>query len=150
VVADAVVGCDGGKGITRKAVLGEDIGVGHPVLSRSHLEDVDATYAGRYVYRAVVPMEDAKRIMGEYAGDGKMFLGEERYFATYQMSGGAHLNLLAGRQDDRPWNHDQWIKEVTREEMLKDFKGCDSRLVRLLEVRFCHANIYLPIYCAVL
>lgn len=104
------------------------------MLTRSHKEDLNATYAGRYVYRAVLPMEDARGILGEYARNGKMFVGDGRYFATYQMSGGAHLNLLAGRQDDKPWTHDQWTKEVTREEMLKDFEGCDSRLVKLLEV----------------
>lgn len=124
VGADAVVGCDGGKGVTRRAVLGDG--------------DVDATYAGRYVYRAVVPMEEAGRILGEYAGDGKMFVGEGRYFATYAMSGGAQLNFLAGRQDCKPWNHEQWTEEVSREEMLKDFEGCDSRLIKLLNVSTIH------------
>jgi salicylate hydroxylase len=134
VVADALVGCDGGKGVTRRAVLVDGVVEEHPVLLRRRLEDVDASYAGRYVYRAIVPMEDAREILGEYAGDGKMFVGEGKYFATYQMSGGAHLNLLAGRQDDKPWTHDQWTKEVTKEEMLRDFEGCDSRLVKLLDV----------------
>lgn len=121
VEADAVVGCDGGKGVVRRAVLEGD-GV------------VDAVYAGRYVYRAVVPMEEARGILGEYARDGKMFVGKGTYFATYAMAGGAQLNFLAGRQDDMPWTHEQWTEEVPREEMVKDFEGCDERLVKLLDV----------------
>lgn len=123
VEADAVIGCDGGKGITRNALL-----------SGQYPEHVNATYAGRYVYRAIVPMEDARQILGELAGDGKIFVGEGRYFATYQMSGGTQLNLLAGRQHDGPWKHEGWTTEVSREEMLEDFRGCDGRLVKLLEV----------------
>jgi salicylate hydroxylase len=126
------LGCDGGKGVTRRAVVEDG--------------DVDAIYVGRYVYRAVVPMEEAGRILGEYAGDGKMFVGEGRYFATYAMSGGAQLNFLAGRQDCKPWTHEQWTEEVSREEMLKDFEGCDSRLVKLLDVSAIHPSENLVLY----
>lgn len=123
VKADAVVGCDGGKGVVRGAVLGE-----------RYPDQVDATYSGRYVYRAIVPMGDAREVLGDYAGDGKMFMGPGGYFTTYQISEGTQLNLLAARQNDKPWTHDQWTQEVTREEMLEDFEGCDPRLVKLLDV----------------
>lgn len=123
VEADAVVGCDGGKGVVRAAVLGER----YPDL-------VDAAYSGRYVYRAIVPMGDAREVLGDYAGDGKMFMGPGRYFTTYQMSEGTQLNMLAARQNDKSWTHDQWTQQVTREEMLEDFEGCDPRLVKLLDV----------------
>ena len=123
-VADAVVGCDGGKGVTRVAVLGDR----YPGL-------VKARYAGRYAYRTVVPMEIAREIMGSgYVEDGKMFMGRGRYFTTYPMSKGTQLNVLAARQRDEDWKCEGWTFEVTREEMLKDFKECDGRLVRLLEV----------------
>jgi len=123
VEADAVVGCDGGKGVVRSAVLG-----------KRYPDQVDATYSGRYVYRAIVPMADAREVLGNYAGDGKMFMGLERYFTTYQMSDGTQMNFLAARQNDMPWTHDQWTQEVTREEMIEDFEGCDPRLVKLLDV----------------
>jgi salicylate hydroxylase len=136
--ADAVVGCDGGKGVSRHAVLGE-----------KYPESVAATYSGRYVYRAVVPMDKAKEILGDYAGDGKMFMGPGTYFASYQMSKGTQLNMLAARQKEEPWTSDQWTQETTREEMLKDFGGLvDPRLVELVEVLtlFTHPHRLLR-YC---
>lgn len=122
VEADAVVGCDGGKGVTRPAVLATD-----------YPEHVAAKYSGRYVYRAVIPPGEAQKALGKYAGDGKMFLGPGHYLAMYRMSGG-RSNLVASRQKGEPWTHSQWTEEVTREEMLADFDGCDPRLVKLLEV----------------
>ena len=59
-VADAVIGADGIRGITRKAVLGERA----PDL-------VQPKYTGMYIYRGVLPMADAKEILGEHAGDAK-------------------------------------------------------------------------------
>ncbi len=123
VEADAVIGCDGGKGVSRQAVLRE-----------RYPDQVNATYSGRYVYRTIVPMEKARSILGSYAGDGKMFLGEEKYFAMYQMTGGMQLNVLAGRQSGEPWTSEQWTEEVAMEDMMADFEGCDERLVRLLDV----------------
>ena len=79
-------------------------------------------------------MGDAREVLGDYAGDGKMFMGPGGYFTTYQMSEGTQLNLLAARQNDKSWTHDQWTQQVTREEMLEDFEGCDPRLVKLLDV----------------
>jgi salicylate hydroxylase len=122
VEADAVVGCDGAKGVTRHAVLATD-----------YPDQVDAKYSGRYVYRSVLPSDLAQSTLGTYADDGKMFLGPGHYLAMYQMSGG-RSNLVAARQNGEPWTNSQWTQEVTREEMLADFDGCDPRLIRLLEV----------------
>jgi salicylate hydroxylase len=124
--ANAVVGCDGGKGVSREAVLGE-----------RWPDKASATYDGRYVYRTIVPMKEARDILGTDTGDGKMFIGPGRYFASYQMSQGMQLNILAARQNGEPWTHNQWRYEVTKEEMLKDFDGCDTRLLQLLDVNSC-------------
>lgn len=122
IETDAVIGCDGGKGITRAAVL-----------SAQYPDHVEPAYSGRYVYRAILPPGKAQEVLGDYAGNGKIFLGKNTYFAMYQLSGG-RFNFLAGKQSSEPWAHPQWTCEVTREEMLADFKGCDHRLVALLEV----------------
>jgi salicylate hydroxylase len=122
VEVDAVIGCDGAKGVTRRAVL-----------AAAYPEHVTARYSGRYVYRAVIPPTEAQKALGDYAYDGKMFLGPGHYFALYQMSGG-RLNLVAARQKNNQWTHDQWTQEVTREEMLADFDSCDPRLIELLGV----------------
>lgn len=122
VEVDAVVGCDGGKGVTRKAVL-----------TSNYPDDVAARYSGRYAYRAIIPLVDAQKTLGKYADDGKMFLGPGHYFALYQMTGG-RMNLVAARQKGGQWTNHQWTEQATREEMLADFDGCDPRLVELLGV----------------
>lgn len=115
-----VVGCDGGKGVTR-----------HAVLSANYPDQVAAKYSGRYVYRAVIPLADAQKSLGTLADDGKMFLGRGHYCALYRMPG-ERLNLVAARQKGGQWAHSQWTKEVSREEMLSDFQGCDQRLLELI------------------
>ncbi|KAK8929420.1 hypothetical protein H634G_03821 [Metarhizium anisopliae BRIP 53293] len=118
---DAVVGCDGGKGITRQAVLGHQFP-----------DQVQLTYSGRYVYRGLVPPGKAQEILGKYADDSKIFIGQGRYFAAYPLSGGG-FNFLGGRQKDEPWTHSHSTQEVSREDMRNDFDGCDPRLLELLE-----------------
>jgi len=80
VVADAVIG---GDGVTRSAVLGE-----------KYHENVDPTYAHVYGYRGIVPIEDAWKIMGDHAGNAKMFMGQGRNLTWYPISHG-------GTQHDR-------------------------------------------------
>ncbi|OCL05670.1 FAD/NAD(P)-binding domain-containing protein [Glonium stellatum] len=121
VEADAVVGCDGIKSITRRAVLGAT----HPDL-------VEPTYAGRYAYRAIVPMQEAVKIIGCYAPDATMFMGPGASMSVYPISKGTECNVVALKKDNQPWIHKEFTKEVTREEMVGDF-NIDSRLVKLLE-----------------
>lgn len=123
IEADVVIGCDGGKGITRKAVLGD-----------AFPSEVDVSYAHRYVYRAVIPSGKAQEILGEYAGSGRIFMGRGHYVMFYELSDGRY-NLVAGVQDDKPWTQAKWTYEVSREEMLADFEECDSRLLELFAVR---------------
>jgi salicylate hydroxylase len=123
IKVDAVVGCDGGKGVTRKAVLGEQFP-----------DEVNLTYSGRYVYRGVVPPGKAQEILGKYADDSKIFIGRDRYFAAYPLSGGG-FNFLGGRQRDESWTYPHSTQRVSKDMMLADFEGCDSRLLHLLQVR---------------
>jgi salicylate hydroxylase len=124
VEVSAVVGCDGAKGATRGAVLGA-----------KYPDQVAATYSGKYVYRSIVSMEDAIKIMGKNAGDGKWFMGNGANFTTFSISKGAQFNIVAFKIDDKPWTHHQWTKMVDRETMLADFGvGVDKRLVKLLDV----------------
>jgi 2-polyprenyl-6-methoxyphenol hydroxylase-like FAD-dependent oxidoreductase len=121
VEASAVIGCDGVKGVTREAVLGP-----------KYPEQVAPTYSGRYVYRAIVPMKEAERLLGELAGDGQCFMGKGRNFLCYPISGGREFNVVAFVHKD--WNHEDMTRLVSREEMLGDFEGCDERLLKLLDV----------------
>lgn len=127
VVVDAVIGCDGVYSTIRSFVLGD-----------RYPQNVEATYSGKYAYRAMVPMKEAKEIMGENAGDGIWFMGRGANYITFSVSKGTLFNIVAFRFDDRPWTHSSWTKEVTKEEMFADLRsietGVDERLVRLLEV----------------
>jgi salicylate hydroxylase len=124
VEASAVVGCDGAKGATRAAVLGD-----------AYPDHVAATYSGKYVYRSIVPMKDAIDILGKNAGDGKWFMGNGANFTTFSISKGEQFNIVAIKIDDKPWTHHQWTKMVDRETMLADFAvGVDKRLAKLLDV----------------
>lgn len=122
--ADAMVGCDGGKGVSRHVVLGEQFA-----------DQVPVSYSGRYVYRAILPPGVGQEVLGKYSDDGKMFLGKGNYIALYQLPG-QRFNLVAGKQKDEPWTHPKWTHKVTKEEMIGDFKGSDPRLLKLLEVSF--------------
>jgi salicylate hydroxylase len=126
VEADAVVGADGGnRGVTRPAVLGD-----------RYPNEILPAYSGKYVYRSIVPMDQADAILGkDMAGDSKIFLGPVRHFLSYPISHGREANVIAFVFEDKPWTEKQWTREVTREEMVADFRGyVDERLIQLLDV----------------
>ncbi|KAI9734081.1 MAG: hypothetical protein M1818_007019 [Claussenomyces sp. TS43310] len=122
--ASCVVGCDGIKGATRQAVLGP-----------KHPDQVDASFSGKFVYRAIMPMKDAQDILGDYAGDAKMFMGDGVNMMLYPISNGTQVNIVAFKLQDGPWTHDQLTKEVSRDEMITDFEsvGADERLIKVLD-----------------
>ena len=123
-IVDALIGCDGIKGITRKVVLGE-----------KYPEEVAAKYNNIYVYRGIAPMRDAKKIMGHYAENAKWFMTEGKGLAMYPISKGTEVNIVAFVMDKSPWEGEQSAKEATREELLSEFWGFDKRLQKLLDVR---------------
>jgi salicylate hydroxylase len=126
IKVDAVIGCDGIKGMTRRAVLGSRFP-----------EEVPAKYNNTYVYRGIAPMQEAKKIIGSYAEDAKWFMREGRGVAIYPISKGQEVNMVAFVQDENPWTGDQAAREVPREVMIADFEGFDSKLKSLLTVSFC-------------
>lgn len=126
IEVDTVIGCDGGNhGVARPAVLAERF----PGYER-------AKYAGKYAYRAIVPMEEARGILGPLAGDAQMFMAKGRNILAFPISKGTQLNCIAFVMDEKPWEHEAWVKPVSREEMVADWEGfVDERLVKLLDVR---------------
>jgi salicylate hydroxylase len=123
VVVDAVIGCDGIKGMTRKAVLQE-----------RYPEEVPAKYLNTYVYRGITSIENAKAAIGSFALDARWFMKEGVGWAMYPISQGKEVNIVAFIQDPKPWEGEQIAKEVAKEDMSKDFEGFDQRLLELLEV----------------
>ncbi|KAF2098901.1 FAD/NAD(P)-binding domain-containing protein [Rhizodiscina lignyota] len=131
VEASCVIGCDGVKGVTRPLVLGQK----WPDL-------VKAKYTGRYVYRAVVPMEKAMEVLGkdclgnEIAGDARMMMHEGAIITTFPISRGKECNMVAFKFDGRSeWPYEEWTHPVSKETMVKDFEelGVDQRMIRFLD-----------------
>jgi salicylate hydroxylase len=125
----AVVGSDGVKGFSRKVVLG-----------KRYPEFVEPKYTGKYVYRAIIEMEEAKQILGGLATDAKMYMSKTGNISTYPIAEGRQVNVVAFKRDEREggWRGSNNTEEVSREEMLADFTdcegGCDTRLLKLFDV----------------
>lgn len=122
ITVDALIGCDGIKGITRSAVL-QDIAA----------EEVPAKYCRMYIYRGIVPMKDAKGIMGKHAGDAKWFMSKGKGLAIYPISKGKEENFVFFVHDSRPWTGPQEALECSRDEMTSDLASFDHRLLKLLD-----------------
>lgn len=120
----AVIGSDGVKGFTRRIVLEE-----------RYPEHVEPKYTGKYVYRAIIPMEDSKKILGDLATDAKMYMSTGANLSTYPISYGNEMNVVAFKRDPHPWQHAETTSDVTREEMIADFDASnpDPRLMKLLD-----------------
>lgn len=121
----AAIGCDGIKGFTRRAVLGP-----------TYPELVAPQYTHKYVYRTIVPIEDAKQILGDLATDAKMYMSGNCNLSTYPISEGRQINVVAFRRHSGPWQHEGNTHDVDRDKMLEDFADAkmDARLLKLLEV----------------
>jgi salicylate hydroxylase len=120
---DAVIGCDGIKGMTRRVVL-----------ESRYPEEIPAKYANTYVYRGIAPMEEAREILGSYAEDAKWYMMEKKGWAMYPISKGTEINMVAFMHDEKPWTGEQVATQVTREEMEEEFEGFDERLKGVLKV----------------
>jgi salicylate hydroxylase len=123
VKADAIIGCDGIKGMK-----------GRLVLESRYPEEVPAKYTNIYVYRGIGPMAEVKKTIGSYAEDARWYMKEGQGWAMYPISKGGEVNIIAFMQDKNQWEGEQVAKDVTREEMLSEFRGFDIRLQNLLEV----------------
>ncbi|KAF2219937.1 hypothetical protein BDZ85DRAFT_36901 [Elsinoe ampelina] len=105
----AVICCDGIKSRGRQLLLGET----HPAAN--------AVFSGKYAYRGLIPMDEAARLLGdEIARNAQMFFGHGGHILTFPVEQGRTMNVVAfGTADE--WSDERWVKEVTREEMQRDF-----------------------------
>ncbi|KAK8125160.1 mannitol 1-phosphate dehydrogenase [Apiospora kogelbergensis] len=122
VNVDAVIGCDGVKGITRGLVL-QDIAP----------EQVKPAYCNMYIYRGITPMDEARKALGQHAGDAKWFMMREKGVAIYPISQGKEENFVFFVTDHRPWTQGDSPIPCSKEEMLEDLKDFDPRLLKLLD-----------------
>ncbi|QSS61061.1 mannitol 1-phosphate dehydrogenase [Histoplasma capsulatum] len=106
------------RGVTRRVVL-----------EMEYPEEIVAKYCHPYFYRNIVPMQEAKLILGSYADNAKWFMGEGRRCVMYAISKGEEVNVVVFIRDERPWVGEQAAMRVSREDMLSDFNGFDKRLL---------------------
>ena len=122
----AVIGCDGVKGFTRGYVL------------EHYPSEIQPVYAQQYAYRAVLPLEACRKILGDLANDARMYFGKEVNLSTYAISHGREVNIVGFVRDPLPWESaGQVTRETNREQMLADFTkhDVDERIIELLKVR---------------
>jgi salicylate hydroxylase len=121
----AAVGCCGIRGLTRRIVLADRFP-----------QSVEPQYTQKYVYRTIISIEDAKKILGDLATDAKMYMSKNCNLSTYPISEGRQVNVVAFRRDSGSWLHNGNTYDVDREKMLEDFTeiNVDERLLKLLEV----------------
>lgn len=124
ILVDAVIGADGIRGISRRAVLGASA----PQL-------VSPKYTGTYAYRDILPMEEAKQILGSHAGNAKWFMGNGKGMVTYPISKGTQFNFVFFVSEScLEWREKSGSSvPCAKEEMVEDLKDFDSRLKRLLD-----------------
>ncbi|KAF3038805.1 hypothetical protein E8E12_005076 [Didymella heteroderae] len=120
----AAIGCSGIKGLERRVVLDEQ-----------YPDSVEPRYTNKYVYRTIISIEDAKRVLGDLSTDAKMYMSRASNVSTYPISEGKQVNVVAFKRDPKPWNHAGNTREVDKKTMLEDFSDIelDDRLLRLLE-----------------
>lgn len=123
IEADIVIGCDGIKGMSRRAVL-----------ESRYPEEVKAKYTHTYVYRGIAPMEEAKKRCGSFAEDARWWMGKGKGWTMYPISQGTEANIVAFMHDDNDWEGEQAAREVPRETMVSEFTNYDPRLQAMLDV----------------
>ncbi|EON99797.1 putative mannitol 1-phosphate dehydrogenase protein [Phaeoacremonium minimum UCRPA7] len=117
--ADAVIGCDGIKGPTRSIVVGKA---------------VPPVFTGDYVYRQLVPKEEAIKELGEErALASHLILAYETVMVHYPVENGAFINFVAiHNSGSTVWEGDAWVKPVPKEIMMEDLKGWDLPILNLM------------------
>ncbi|KAK7756774.1 hypothetical protein SLS62_001217 [Diatrype stigma] len=118
---DALIGCDGVKGVTRQIVLGEIAP-----------EQVYPKYSGMYSYRGIIPMHKAKELLGKHAGDAKWFMTKGKGLVLYPITKGEQENFVFFITDTQQTTREDIAVGCTKNDMIKDLEDFDPRLVELL------------------
>lgn len=112
---DGVIGSDGINSRVRTAVLGRT---------------VQPLFTGTQVYRGLIPMEDLQQAMKSehLANVPQMWLGPDRHILTFPIQKGKTCNMVAFVTDRSKPNptfpaDEPWVRPVSQEEMLADYKG---------------------------
>lgn len=145
---DVVIGCDGIHSNVRKYLRREklynskSIGTTQPADAKP---PKDLMWSGTWAYRGLIPTSDFLSALGEEKGrlyglTPQMFLGKDRHILTFPIDGGDVINVVAFKTDRSQWprraileESEPWTQKTTQEELLSDFPGWGSDMIKLLK-----------------
>ncbi|KAF7192992.1 FAD-dependent monooxygenase orf3 [Pseudocercospora fuligena] len=96
--ADIVIGCDGVKSAVKRLLFGDASA---------------ATYSGKYAFRALLPLDKAKAIMGDGKATNQVIhIGPDSHIFSCNI-GDRYLNIVAYRTDLAPWPDPEKVTATT-------------------------------------
>lgn len=113
VRADVVIGADGIHSGVRELVA----------------PDVDARFSGLSAFRCLVPAQLAPAMALRPVQS--LWLGPERHFVHYPISGGRLVNVVA-IVPAGDWRTESWAAEGSVADMAREFTGWDERVLQLI------------------
>jgi salicylate hydroxylase len=111
--ADIVIGADGVHSVVRGVVT----------------QPTPPEYSGICAFRALVPAAEAPEFSRRRAHT--LWVGPGHHLVHYPISAGRYVNLVAFSPAN-DYTEESWSATATREELLAEFDGWDSRLVDLI------------------
>jgi salicylate hydroxylase len=110
---DALIGADGIHSVVRTAIVGP----GSPV------------FTGLAAYRALVPAAEAPAFARRPVCS--IWLGPQRHFVHYPVSGGEQINLVTANPAG-DWREESWTAPGSVPDFLAEFEGWDEAVVQLI------------------
>ena len=86
-----VIGFEDGEVATTSILAGADgiaSTVREHILRPTHPDQAVPVYADAYCYRGVIPISEAKEILGDLTDVAKIYFGHEKGCVTYRITGG--------------------------------------------------------------
>ncbi|TLD19488.1 mannitol 1-phosphate dehydrogenase [Venturia nashicola] len=119
---DALIGCDGIKSKMRLCLLGEQDPASRPV------------YSGKYAYRGLIPMVQAKELLGEEkAQNSQMYYGRNGHLLTFSIEKGKTMNVVAFSSSES-WDSADWVVTADKEKMYSDFSSWNPTVRNILSL----------------
>ncbi|TVY78161.1 6-methylsalicylic acid decarboxylase atA, partial [Lachnellula suecica] len=121
--ADAVIGCDGVKSVTRRILLGDKS------------KELSPSFTHKYAYRGLIPMKKAVEALGDaLARNAQMYMGHHGHILTFPIEKGKTMNVVAFRSKEGEWEDERWVLPMKMEDMFNDFSGWGESVQKVLSL----------------
>jgi len=118
----------------RETIERADVAIGadgiHSVLRESIAPAVDARFSGLCAFRCLVPAAQAPAMARRPVQS--LWLGAQRHFVHYPISGGRLVNLVA-IVPAGDWREESWTSEGHVPDLRAEFEGWDARVLQLID-----------------